>query len=45
MSLFGKILLVFNLLAAGGFVYLATQDSARAGRRSTPPVCAICSFW
>jgi hypothetical protein len=26
MSLFGKILLVVNLLAAGGFVYLATQD-------------------
>ncbi len=26
MSLFGKILVVFNLLAAGGFVYLATQD-------------------
>jgi len=26
MSLFGKILLVFNLLAAGGFVYLATKD-------------------
>ena len=24
MSLFGKILLVVNLLAAGGFVYLAT---------------------
>ena len=26
MSLFGKLLLVVNLLAAGGFVYLATQD-------------------
>jgi hypothetical protein len=26
MSLFGKILLVINLLAAGGFVYFATQD-------------------
>ena len=26
MSLFGKILLVFNLLAAGGFTYLAMQD-------------------
>jgi hypothetical protein len=26
MSLFGKILLVVNLLAAGGFVYFATQD-------------------
>src|SRR5262245_1061884 len=26
MTLFGKVLLVFNLLAAGGFVYLATQD-------------------
>ena len=26
MSLFGKILLVFNLLAAGGFTYLAIQD-------------------
>ena len=26
MSLLGKILLVFNLLAGGGFFYLATQD-------------------
>jgi len=26
MTLFGKILLVFNLLLAAGFVYLATQD-------------------
>jgi hypothetical protein len=26
MSLFGKIMLFVNLLAAGGFVYLATQD-------------------
>jgi len=26
MSLLGKILILFNLLAAGGFVYLATQD-------------------
>jgi hypothetical protein len=26
MSLFGKVLLVVNLLAAAGFVYLATQD-------------------
>jgi hypothetical protein len=26
MTLFGKLMLVFNLLAAGGFVYLATQD-------------------
>ena len=26
MTLLGKILLFFNLLAAGGFVYLATQD-------------------
>lgn len=33
MSLLGKILLVFNLLAAGGFAYLATQD--RQGRQNT----------
>ena len=26
MSTFGKVLLVLNLLASGGFVYLATQD-------------------
>ena len=26
MSLFGKVLVVFNLLAAGAFVYFATQD-------------------
>jgi hypothetical protein len=26
MTLLGKILILFNLLAAGGFVYLATQD-------------------
>lgn len=32
MSILGKILLVFNLLAAGGFVYLATQD--RQGRQN-----------
>jgi hypothetical protein len=33
MSLLGKILLVFNLLAAGGFAYLATQDWK--GRQTT----------
>src|SRR5215212_1743148 len=33
MSLLGKILLVFNLLAGGGFVYLATQDLK--GRQTT----------